>query len=720
MFPARGHIDFTESGLQHARPARSSCAPSFANPKGTLRPGQFVRARVSGAVRPNAILVPQRAVLQGSKSHFVWVVDKDSKAHQRVVEVGEWHGDDWFITDGLKPGERDRGRRRDPRRQRDTPLKITEAPPAAPASAPAAAAAARRRARGSDETQSLARRSIRRRPRRTERTGPMNISHFCIDRPIFASVISIVITLGGALAMLSAADRAVSRHHAAADHDLRHLPGRERGRGREQRGRADRAAGQRRGQHDLHELVEFVDGQLTLNAYFKIGTNPELAQVDVQNRVNLALPQLPQSVQAQGMQVQKKSSAFMMVIAIYSPTDRYDSTYIANYANIYVLDALKRIPGANQSSIFGTPDYAMRIWLKPDRMAQLGITAADVQKAVANQNQQFAVGRLGQSPTGAPVEQSFAVTTTGRLTEPAEFDNIIIRAASGGAAIVRLKDIGRAELGQKDYSIRSKFQGKPATVHRGLPAAGRQRARRVEAGARDARGDEEDLSRRASTTSIAMDTTEFTRASISDVVHTFFEAVVLVVIVVFVFLQSLRATLIPVLAVPVSIVGTFMGMMALGFSINMLTLFGMVLAIGIVVDDAIVVIENVERNMTVHKLESEGRGQAGDGRGGGPGRGDRARAVRGVRAGGVPRRHHRAAVQAVRHHHRDLGGDLGPRRADAVAGARRVAAQARAPREEGLLPLVRQRVRADDARLHARGAARHQALRGGAAAVRRA
>ncbi|SAL69238.1 hydrophobe/amphiphile efflux-1 (HAE1) family protein [Caballeronia humi] len=266
-----------------------------------------------------------------------------------------------------------------------------------------------------------------------------------------------------------------------------------------------------------------------------------------------------------------------------------------------MLDALKRIPGANQSSIFGNPDYAMRIWLKPDRMAQLGVTASDVQKAVSNQNQQFAVGSIGQSPTGAPVEQSFAVTTTGRLADPTEFDNIIIRASSGGAAIVRLKDIGRAELGRKDYSIRSKFQGKPATV---LAVYQQPGANALDV-SKQVRKSLEELKKsfpEGLDYSIAMDTTEFTRASISDVVHTFFEAVVLVVIVVFVFLQSLRATLIPVLAVPVSIVGTFMGMMALGFSINMLTLFGMVLAIGIVVDDAIVVIENVERNMNVHKL----------------------------------------------------------------------------------------------------------------------
>ncbi|WP_458763325.1 efflux RND transporter permease subunit [Cupriavidus basilensis] len=429
----------------------------------------------------------------------------------------------------------------------------------------------------------------------------MNISHFCIERPIFASVISIVITLGGALAMLSLPiaqypditppQITISATYPGATGDVV----------------ANNVAAPIEQQVNGADNMIYMNssssstGNFTLNVFFQIGTNPELAQVDVQNRVNLALPQLPSSVQAQGIQVQKKSSAFMMVIAIYSPNDRYDSTYIANYANIYVLDALKRVPGANQSSIFGNPDYAMRIWLKPDRMAQLGITASDVQKAVANQNQQFAVGSIGQSPTGAAVEQSFAVTTTGRLSDPAEFENIILRAANGEAAIVRLKDIGRAELGRKDYSIRSKFQGKPATVIAVYQQPGAN-ALDVSNQVRKTLAEMKKSFPEGLEYSIAMDTTEFTRASISDVVHTFFEALVLVVIVVFVFLQSLRATLIPVLAVPVSIVGTFMGMLLLGFSINMLTLFGMVLAIGIVVDDAIVVIENVERNMNVHKL----------------------------------------------------------------------------------------------------------------------
>ncbi|WP_233233907.1 efflux RND transporter permease subunit [Bordetella sp. LUAb4] len=429
----------------------------------------------------------------------------------------------------------------------------------------------------------------------------MNISHYCIDRPIFASVISIVITLGGAVAMLALPiaqfpeitppQITISATYPGANAEVV----------------ANNVAAPIEQQVNGADNMIYMNssssstGNLTINAFFQIGTNPELAQVDVQNRVNLALPQLPSSVQAQGIQVQKKSSAFMMVVAIYSPSQRYDATYIANFTNIYVLDALKRIPGANQSSIFGNPDYAMRIWLRPDRMAQLGVTAADVQKAVANQNQQFAVGRIGQSPTGAPVEQSFPVTTTGRLAEPAEFENIIIRAASGAAAIVRLKDIGRAELGQKDYSIRSRYQGKPATVLAVYQQPGAN-ALDVSAKVRAALVEMKKTFPEGLEYSIAMDTTEFTRASISDVVKTFFEALILVVVVVYVFLQSLRATIIPVLAVPVSIIGTFSGMLALGFSINMLTLFGMILAIGIVVDDAIVVIENVERNMTVHKL----------------------------------------------------------------------------------------------------------------------
>ena len=429
----------------------------------------------------------------------------------------------------------------------------------------------------------------------------MSISHYCIDRPIFASVISIIITLAGAVAMLKLPvaqypDITPPQITVAATYP-----------GADAQVVANNVAAPIEQQVNGADNMIYMNssssatGNMTLNVFFEIGTDPSLAQVDVQNRVNLALPQLPSAVQSQGIQVQKKSSAFMMVLAVYSAGERYDSTYVANYANLYILDAIKRIPGANQASIFGTPDYAMRIWLKPDRMAQLGITAADVQRSVANQNQQFAVGRVGQSPTGQPVEQSFAVTTKGRLTEPSEFENIILRASNDGAAIVRLKDVGRAELGQKDYSLRSTYQGRPATLIAVYQQPGAN-ALDVSAAVTKTLADMKATFPEGIEYKIVMDTTAFTRASISEVIHTFFEALVLVVIVVYIFLQSLRATLIPVLAVPVSIVGTFIGMSALGFSVNMLTLFGMVLAIGIVVDDAIVVIENVERNMHVHKM----------------------------------------------------------------------------------------------------------------------
>ena len=429
----------------------------------------------------------------------------------------------------------------------------------------------------------------------------MKISHFCIDRPIFAAVMSIVITLAGALAMvnlpiaqypeITPPQITVAATYPGASADVV----------------ANNVAApieeQVNGADDMIYMYSSSSstGDMTLNVFFDIGKDPELAQVDVQNRVDLALPQLPRSVQDEGVSIQKKSSAFMMVIAVYSPEDRYDDTYIANYANIYVLDALKRIPGANQSAIFGTPDYAMRIWLKTDRMAQLGITASDVQNAVANQNQQFAVGQIGQSPTGVAVEQSFAVTTKGRLTEPSEFENIILRADTNGVAIVRLKDVGRAEFGQKDYSLRSTFQGKPATllaVYQQPGASSIDVSNQVKATLIQMKSSfPEGIDYK-----IVMDTTDFTRASIKDVINTFFIALVLVVLVVFIFLQSVRATLIPVIAVPVSIIGAFVGLLALGFSINMLTLFGMVLAIGIVVDDAIVVIENVERNMQEYNL----------------------------------------------------------------------------------------------------------------------
>ncbi|MDN3921312.1 efflux RND transporter permease subunit [Roseateles violae] len=425
----------------------------------------------------------------------------------------------------------------------------------------------------------------------------MKFSHFFIDRPIFASVISILLVLAGLVAMFSLPIAqfpditpptvTISANYPGASSEV------------VSQNVAAPIEQQVNGADNMMYMYSSASstGNMTLTTFFEIGTDPALAQVDVQNRVNLALPLLPDAVTAQGVSVQKRSSAFMIVIAVYSPDDSFDQGYVANYANIYVLDALKRIPGANQSAILGSPDYAMRLWLKPDRMASLGITVGDVQNAVAAQNQQYSAGRIGQAPTGNAVQQTFPVSTKGRMTEPSEFENIILRAKSGDASIVRVKDIGRAELGQKDYSVRSRYKGKTAT----LIAVYQQPGANALDVAKQVRTTLATLKKsfpQGLDYDIALDTTTFVQDSIKEVIHTFVEAVILVIIVVFVFLQSLRATLVPILAVPVSIIGAFIGMSAFGFSVNMLTLFAMVLAIGIVVDDAIVVIENVERNMS--------------------------------------------------------------------------------------------------------------------------
>ncbi|HEY9162378.1 MAG TPA: multidrug efflux RND transporter permease subunit [Desulfomonilia bacterium] len=425
-------------------------------------------------------------------------------------------------------------------------------------------------------------------------------SKFFIERPIFASVISLIIVIGGGVALFNlpiaqypditppcitvstvypGASAEVVSDNVAAPIEL-------------QVNGADNMI--------YMQSASSSTGNMTLSVYFDIGTDPDMAQVDVQNRVQTAMPQLPDSVQQQGVQVQKKSSAFMMIIAVYSPGGRYDQNYVANYANLYVLDAIKRIEGANQSAILGMPDYAMRIWLKPDRLVQLGLTATDVANAIKNQNQQFAVGKIGQSPTNGRVEQTFSVATKGRLTEPGEFENIILKTQQNGA-IVRLKDVGRAELGAKDYSVRCRYNRQTATliaVYQQPGANAIEVSKKVKATIADLSKSFPD----GIACKVSLDTTSFINASIKEVEITFLIAVILVILVVFLFLQSFRATLIPILAVPISIIGTAAGMLLFDFSINMLTLFGMVLAIGIVVDDAIVVVENVERNMTQHKL----------------------------------------------------------------------------------------------------------------------
>jgi multidrug efflux pump len=422
-------------------------------------------------------------------------------------------------------------------------------------------------------------------------------SHFFIDRPIFAAVISILISIAGLVAMVSLPIAQFPEITPPQVTVTANYPGADAGTVAQNVGAL--IENQVNGADNMIYMssTSSSTGNYSLNVFFNIGTDVNLAQVDVQNRVNATLPLLPQTVSQQGVMVQKKSASFLMLIALYPEDERYDEDFVSNYANIYVLDAIKRIPGANQASIFGVVDSAMRIWLSPDRMAALGITASDISQAVSQQNNQFAVGRIGQPPTPEPVEQTFPVTTSGRLTEPAQFENIILRTDPEQTSIVRLKDVARADLGRKDYSLRNVYNGKKATMIAVYQQPG---ANALEV-SKQVNATMEALSKSFPAGikyEVAMDTTRFVEASIAEVQHTFFEAVLLVVFVVYLFLQSMRLTIIPTIAVPVSILGTFIGMLLLGYSINMLTLFGMILAIGIVVDDAIVVIENTERNMT--------------------------------------------------------------------------------------------------------------------------
>jgi multidrug efflux pump len=426
-------------------------------------------------------------------------------------------------------------------------------------------------------------------------------THFFIDRPILSAVISILIVLAGAVSMsVSPIEQYPDMAPPQVTIDARYP-------GATGEVIANNVAAPIEAQlNGIDNLLYFYStssssGNVQIVVVFKPGSNPDINQVNVQNRLSQAMPQLPQVVTQQGITVDKKSPSIMMVVSVYSPDNRYDDAYIANYTNLYVLDELKRVPGANRSSVFGLADIAMRIWLKPDRMAQLGITVSEVGNAIQSQNQTFGIGQIGAPPARPGVEQQYVVTAQGLLTRPEEFENIIVRTAKEGAAIVRIKDVGRAELSRRDYSMPSRMNGKTATTIGIYQQPG---ANAVET-AKGVRKKMEELRAKFPTGldyKIVLDTSQFTLYSIDKVVHTFFEAVVLVVLVVFVFLQSLRATVIPILAVPVSIVGTFVGMHLLGFSINMLTMFGMILAIGLVVDDAIVVVENVEVNITQKKL----------------------------------------------------------------------------------------------------------------------
>ena len=429
-------------------------------------------------------------------------------------------------------------------------------------------------------------------------------SKFFIERPIFATVVSLLICIAGLVAMsvlpvaqyptITPVQVQVTTTYPGADSKTV----------------GDSVAApieaQINGVDNLLYMtsVSSNTGQLTITVYFSLDTDPDIAQVQVQNRVNLALPQLPEAVTQFGVKVDKKSASILMIVALFDKEGRYTPEYVTNYTNIYVLDAIKRVPGAGQATVFGQPDQAMRIWMNPNRMASLGITTSDIANAVANQNALVSAGQVNAEPNRGNVAMTFPVVTVPPFTDPSRYEDIILRANPDGSAIVRVKDVARAETGRRQYIDDNKFNGKPTTpivIYQQPGANGLQ----VSAAIRKTMEEMKKTLPAGIDYAIALDTTDFVRLSIEEVIYTLFEAILLVVLVVYVFLQNFRATVICTIAIFVALIGTFLGMLALGFSINLLTLFGLVLAIGIVVDDAIVVVENVERIMHVEHLPAK-------------------------------------------------------------------------------------------------------------------
>jgi multidrug efflux pump len=426
----------------------------------------------------------------------------------------------------------------------------------------------------------------------------MNISNFFIKRPIFAAVISIIIFVVGALAYLRLP---LSEYPEVVPPTVvvrTTYPG------ANPTVIADTVASPLEQQINGVEGMLYMfsqataDGVMTLTITFGLNTDLDKAQVQVQNRVSQALPRLPQEVQRLGVTTEKTSPDLLMVVHLESPDNRYDMLYLANLAILQVKDELNRIPGVGNVQVFGAGDFSMRVWLNPNKLASHNLTATDVVQSIREQNVQVAAGVLGAPPTntGSTAFQ-LLVNTQGRLTTEEEFGNIVVRAAKDGQ-ITRIRDVGRVELGSSTYALRSLLDNKPAAA---LPISQRPGSNAL-ATSQQVRDTMERLKKsfpEGVDYKIAYDPTVFVRESIQAVGHTFIEALILVVIVVLVFLQTWRASIIPLLALPVSLVGTFSIMLALGFSLNTLSLFGLVLAIGIVVDDAIVVVENVERNIAL-------------------------------------------------------------------------------------------------------------------------
>ncbi|NBX00518.1 MAG: efflux RND transporter permease subunit, partial [Methylophilaceae bacterium] len=427
-----------------------------------------------------------------------------------------------------------------------------------------------------------------------------NFTRFFITRPIFASVLSIIIVLSGLAAafklpiaqypQIAPPTVTITAVYPGASADTL------------SKTVAAPIEEQLSGVDNLLYFNSSADssGTLVITATFEIGTNVDQATFNVSNRVNIATPRLPDEVRRNGLIVQKKSNDILLVVMLTSQNKEHNRLFLSNYATLNVMDEMKRVKGVGDAAIFGGQDYSMRVWLRPDRMAQLGVSTTDISSAITAQNNQYAAGKIGQEPAPSSQQLVYTVTAKGRLIDPEQFGNVIIKA-DGPNGVLYLKDVARIELGAQNYNVASTLDGTPGVA---IPIFLQTGANALDT-AKNIKIKMEELKAEfpaGMQYSIPYDTSDFVKATINEVFHTFAEALILVVLVVFLFLQSWRATLIPIIAVPISLIGTFAGLYLFGFSINLLTLFAMILAIGIVVDDAIVVLENTERLMTEENM----------------------------------------------------------------------------------------------------------------------
>ena len=436
----------------------------------------------------------------------------------------------------------------------------------------------------------------------------MNFSQFFIQRPIFAAVLSLLILIGGAISLFQLP---ISEYPEVVPPTVvvrADFPGAN-----------PKVIGETVASPLEQAIVgvegmlymssqSTIDGRLTLTVTFALGTDLDNAQVQVQNRVTRTMPTLPTEVQRLGVTVDKASPDLTMVVHLTSPDQRYDMLYLSNYAALNVKDELARLDGVGDVQLFGMGNYSLRVWLDPNKVASRGLTATDVVTAIREQNRQVAAGALGAPPSDAGNSFQLSINTQGRLVTEEEFEDIIIRVGENGE-ITRLRDIARVELGSNQYALRSLLNNQPAVA---IPVFQRpgSNAIAISDAVRERMAELKQSFPQGMDYEIVYDPTIFVRGSIEAVVHTLLEAIVLVVLVVILFLQTWRASIIPLAAVPVSLIGTFAVMHLFGFSLNALSLFGLVLAIGIVVDDAIVVVENVERNIALGKSPVEATRQA--------------------------------------------------------------------------------------------------------------